>query len=196
VEDANQPMTRAERRRRTESRILAAARARFAEVGYDRTTIRAVAAAAKVDPALVMQYFGDKKGLFRRAVEVPPDEELPTDPAGLIELLLSIVGVKLGELPQTSLPLLRSTFTHPEATERMRAAMARQVEQASAAIPGEDAELRAALILAILFGVSTGRNLIGLGPLRDATPEQIMRLLRPCFEALTVQNPPEASDSE
>ncbi|MCO5968136.1 TetR/AcrR family transcriptional regulator [Actinoallomurus soli] len=191
MRDANQPMSRAERRRRTEGRILAAARARFAEVGYDRTTIRAVAAAAEVDPALVMQYFGDKKELFRRAVEVPPDEELPGDPAGLIDLLLSIVGVKLGELPQTSLPLLRSTFTHPEATERMRAAMTRQVEQASAAIPGEEAELRAALILAILFGVSTGRNLIELGPLRGATPEQITRLLRPCFEALTGQASPE-----
>ncbi|MCO5994403.1 TetR/AcrR family transcriptional regulator [Actinoallomurus rhizosphaericola] len=190
MRDANQPMSRAERRRRTEGRILAAARARFAEVGYDRTTIRAVAAAAEVDPALVMQYFGDKKELFRRAVEVPPDDELPGDPAGLIDLLLSIVGVKLGELPQTSLPLLRSTFTHPEATERMRAAMTRQVEQASAAIPGEEAELRAALILAILFGVSTGRNLIELGPLRDATPEQITRLLRPCFEALTGQVSP------
>ncbi|GAB3960524.1 TetR family transcriptional regulator [Actinoallomurus acanthiterrae] len=185
MEDASQPMTRAERRRRTEARILAAARERFAEVGYDRTTIRAVAAAAGVDPALVMQYFGDKKELFRRAVEVPPDEELPGDPAKLTELLLSIVGVKLGELPQTSLPLLRSTFTHPEATERMRDAMTRQVEQASAAMPGEEAELRAALILAILFGVSTGRNLIGLGPLRDASSEQITRLLRPCFEALT-----------
>ncbi|WP_433176944.1 TetR family transcriptional regulator [Actinoallomurus sp. CA-150999] len=185
MEDANQPMTRAERRRRTEARILAAARERFAEVGYDRTTIRAVAGAAGVDPALVMQYFGDKKELFRRAVEVPPDEELPDDPAQLTELLLSIVGVKLSELPQTSLPLLRSTFTHPEATERMRDAMTRQVEQASAVLPGEEAELRSALILAILFGVSTGRNLIGLAPLRDATPEQITRLLRPCIEALT-----------
>jgi Tetracyclin repressor-like, C-terminal domain len=68
--------------------------------------------------------------------------------------------------------------------------MAGQVEQASAAIGGEEAELRAALILAILFGVSTGRNLIGLDALRDATPEQITRLLRPCFEALTGQAPP------
>ena len=93
--------------------------------------------------------------------------------------------MKLGELPQASLPLLRSTFTHPEATERMRAAMTGQMEQAAAVIPGEDADLRAALILAILFGVSAGRNLIELGPLRDTSPEQITELLRPCFEVLT-----------
>jgi hypothetical protein len=49
----------------------------------------------------------------------------------------------------------------------------------------EDADLRAALVLAILFGVSAGRNLIELGPLRDASPEQITELLRPCFEVLT-----------
>lgn len=185
VADPKRPMSRAERRRRTEARILTAARERFAEVGYDRTTIRAVAAAARVDPALVMQYFGDKKGLFRRAVEVPSDAELPDDPTELTELLLSIVGVKFGQVSETALPLLRSTFTHPEATERMRDAMTRQVARVSAVISEEDAELRAALILAMLFGVSAGRNLIELEPLRSASSERITRLLRPCIEALT-----------
>lgn len=177
--------SRTERRRQTEARILAAAREKFAEVGYDRTTIRAVAAAASVDPALVMQYFGSKDELFRQAIHVPPDEALPADPTKLTELLLSVAGIKLGEPAQSSLPLLRSMLTHPEATERLRAAQARQVEQAGAAIGAEDAELRAALLVAILFGVSVERNLIGLEPLRGATPDQITSLLRPCFQALT-----------
>ena len=51
-------VTRAEQRRRTEARILTAARQMFADVGYDRTTIRAVAAAVGVDAGLVMHYFG------------------------------------------------------------------------------------------------------------------------------------------
>src|SRR5262245_52922751 len=59
--------SRADQRRETEARILAAARARFAESGYERTTIRSVAAAAGVDPGLVMHYFGSKAGLFSRA---------------------------------------------------------------------------------------------------------------------------------
>lgn len=176
---------RAERRRQTEARILAAARRTFAEVGYDRTTIRRVAAAAQVDPALVMQYFGSKEALFRQAVHVPADEALPTDAEKLTELLLAIVGVKLGEPTTASLPLLRSMFTHPEATAQMRASLTRQLEQFASARPGDDAELRAALIVAILLGVTITRNLVELDPLSHATPEQITTLLRPCLQTLT-----------
>ncbi|NUR95130.1 MAG: helix-turn-helix transcriptional regulator, partial [Kribbellaceae bacterium] len=50
--------SRAQQRIETQDRILAAARQLFAEAGYDRTTIRAVATAAQVDPGLVMHYFG------------------------------------------------------------------------------------------------------------------------------------------
>lgn len=71
--------TRAQQRRRTEERILAAARQIFAELGYDRTTIRAVALAAGVDAGLVMHYFGSKDLLFAQAAEVPADE-LPAGP--------------------------------------------------------------------------------------------------------------------
>ena len=51
--------------------ILAAARRYFAAVGYDRATIRAIARAAKVDPALVLHYFGTKETLFSEALVTP-----------------------------------------------------------------------------------------------------------------------------
>ncbi|HMG62097.1 MAG TPA: helix-turn-helix domain-containing protein, partial [Streptosporangiaceae bacterium] len=54
------PGSRAEQRRRTEARILAAAAAVFVADGYERATIRAVASAAGVDAGLVMHYFGSK----------------------------------------------------------------------------------------------------------------------------------------
>jgi AcrR family transcriptional regulator len=59
--------------------VLAAARAAFAERGYDGATIRGVATAAGVDPARVHHYFGNKDKLFLAAVEAPadPDELLP-----------------------------------------------------------------------------------------------------------------------
>lgn len=176
--------TRAERRQATQARILAAARENFAELGYDRTTIRSVAAAAQVDPALVMQYFGSKDALFRQAVHVPADEQLPDDPAMLTELLLSVLGVKAGEASPMQLPLLRSMFTHPEATTEVRATLARHVAQFAAARPSDDAELRAALLVAILLGVTVTRNMIELGPLTDASPEQITEVLRPLFQKL------------
>ncbi|QYJ03759.1 TetR family transcriptional regulator [Nocardioides panacisoli] len=57
----------------TRAAILAAARERFAEVGYAGTTIRAVAAAAGVDGALVHHYYGSKDDLFLAALELPVD---------------------------------------------------------------------------------------------------------------------------
>jgi AcrR family transcriptional regulator len=70
-----QPTTRDERRKRTEAAILEAARALFAETGYERATIRAVAGAAGVDPALVMQHFGSKEGLFAAAARWSDDAQ-------------------------------------------------------------------------------------------------------------------------
>src|SRR3954467_7363828 len=67
MDEPTPPRSRADQRRGTEARILAAARDRFAESGYQRTTIRSVAALAGVDPGLVMHYFGSKAGLFSRA---------------------------------------------------------------------------------------------------------------------------------
>jgi AcrR family transcriptional regulator len=54
----------------TREAILVAARARFAEVGYDRATIRAIAVQAGVDPALVIRFFGSKQHLFLDAIEM------------------------------------------------------------------------------------------------------------------------------
>src|ERR1044071_3794931 len=52
---------------RTRAAILKAAQELFAELGYERTTVRDVAARASIDPAMVMRYFGSKEGLFARA---------------------------------------------------------------------------------------------------------------------------------
>src|SRR3954470_13687983 len=109
------------RRRRTEERILAAAREAFAERGFERTTIRIVAAAAEVDPALVMQYFGSKRELFERAVQMPSIPPLGGDLAESIEELLARIGMKIGPIPQASLAVMRSMLTHPEAAQGARA---------------------------------------------------------------------------
>ena len=181
-------LTRAQRRRRTEDRILVAARDLFVRLGYERTTIRAIAAAAEVDPSLVMQYFGSKDRLFRQAASLPQDKDLTGDPEGLTEHLMTMLGLKLGGLPQASLTALRSALTHPEAAERVRQVQAHHVSQIGAGMAGmagEDAELRAALIVAIMLGVTIERHLIELGPLRDASYDEITELLRPCLETLT-----------
>ena len=54
----------------TRAAILAAARERFAADGYERATIRAIAADAKIDPSMVMRYYGNKEKLFAAAADV------------------------------------------------------------------------------------------------------------------------------
>src|SRR5213592_3788115 len=53
----------------TRAAILDAARERFAKDGYERATIRAIAADAGIDPAMVMRYYGSKEKLFAAAAE-------------------------------------------------------------------------------------------------------------------------------
>jgi AcrR family transcriptional regulator len=77
--------SRAAQRQRSEARILAVACRMFTEVGYDRTSFRAIAAEAGVDPRLVLHYFGSKAELFRRVAAVnagPPDPPGRSDSSG------------------------------------------------------------------------------------------------------------------
>jgi len=185
------PPTRAERRRATEARVLDGARRLFAERGFERTTIRAVAAAAQVDPALVMQYFGSKRDLFARAVQAPP----PIPPASpghesgtdaLVDQLLTTLDIKLGGLPDGTVATLRSMLTDPDAAEHARQAMGRQIASIGAALPSpDDVELRAALVVTAMVGVTIGHQLLALPALRDAPAERIAALLRPALKSLT-----------
>ncbi|MEO3875336.1 TetR family transcriptional regulator [Nonomuraea sp. B12E4] len=183
-------LPRAERRRRTEGRILDAARALFAEVGYERATVRAIARAAGVDPALVMQYFGNKQALFQEAVRMTPVPEPGLGAEELVETLLGTLNLKMGELPQSTLAMMRSMLTHPEAATSAKETLDGQINRLAEAISGEDARLRAALVTMIMVGVTVGRQLLELDELRGASPEDIARLLRPSLRALTG---PEAS---
>jgi AcrR family transcriptional regulator len=83
----------------------------FAELGYDRTTIRAVASAAGVDAGLVMHYFGTKDELFSRAAKLPADE-LPSGTAEQVaDALLTSLATRLNSEPVASLVRCPQTFT-------------------------------------------------------------------------------------
>jgi AcrR family transcriptional regulator len=173
--------TRAEQRRQTEERILHEARRLFAELGFERTTIRAVAAAAGVDGGLVMHYFGSKQELFLRVTRVEADQLLGDDP---VEALLASLATRLTAEPTASLAVLRSMLTNDDAAATYRIAATAHLARLGAAIPTPDAALRASLLTAITHGVVIERYLLRLGPLSDAPAAEILALLRPVFEAL------------
>ncbi|MQY22720.1 TetR/AcrR family transcriptional regulator [Nocardia macrotermitis] len=180
--------SRAEQARRSEARILdAAARAFFAD-GYERTTIRGIASAAGVESGLVMHYFGSKQELFRRVLEAAPTPEIAAEPGQAAEQILANLADRLTDEPVESLSMFRSMLTNPEAADAVSAAMARYRTQIADAIPAEDADLRSALISAVILGVMVSRHLSKSDDLADAEPEHIIRLLRPCMVSLTADH--------
>ena len=139
----------------TRDAIGAAARACFAELGYDRATIRTIAAAAGVDPALVMHFFGSKQRLFVATIAVPFDvpEAVDALAAGDPET----VGARLAEFFLRSLEQpesrafflgrLRSAASEPEAACLVRDAITRELVGPLARRLGADRpDLRAGLV--------------------------------------------------
>jgi AcrR family transcriptional regulator len=183
------PSSRAEQRRRTETRILDAAGRIFAAAGYERTTIRAVASAAGVDAGLVMHYFGSKLELFRRVLDVAPVPEVSGPPEQATEQILAALADRLANEPVASLTMLRSMLTNPEAASVASVAIARYQAEIAQAIPADDASLRAAIISAIILGVMVSRHLIKSDELASADPAEVISLLRPCMTSLAAQPP-------
>jgi AcrR family transcriptional regulator len=184
------PGSRAEQRRRTEERILDAAAGFFAADGYERTTIRAVASAAGVDPALVMHYFGSKQELFRRVIEAAPVPDFDRTPGQAAEQILASLADRLASEPTASLTLLRSMLTSPEAASAASVAIARYQAQLTQAIPADDASMRAAVISAITLGIIVSRHLIKSDELATADPAEVISLLRPGMLSLAVPPQP------
>jgi AcrR family transcriptional regulator len=180
---------RDERRRRTERAILEAAREQFACSGYERATIRAVARAAGVDPALVMQHFGSKERLFAEAARWthgPVREPAPGDDvarAALEDMLARFEGDEADR--DAAIALVRSCLTHPEAARIMRdEVVCDRVAAVGSAIGGPDAELRAALIGACVIGLAMARHVLGVEPLASADRADVERLLEPALRSL------------
>ncbi|MFF0339897.1 TetR family transcriptional regulator [Kribbella sp. NPDC004875] len=178
--------TRLEQRQRTEARILTAARRLFGEHGFDRTTIRAIAAAAGSDPGLVMRYFGSKEKLFAQAAAVPADGPIEGSPDQIARQLTAALTEKLTDEPAAALAALRAMFSHPEAAEEVRTAMTAQQRQIAAQLPGEDAVVRSGVIGALTLGLVISRHLVKLDGL-DATPEELMAVAGPVIEDLVTQ---------
>jgi AcrR family transcriptional regulator len=183
------PNSRAEQRRRTEARILGTATQIFLAAGYERTTIRAVASAAGVDAGLVMHYFGSKQELFRRVIDAAPVPQVSGAPGQAAEQILATLSDRLANEPTASLTVWRSMLTNPEAASAASVAMARYQTQIAQAIPADDASLRAAIISAIILGVTVSRHLIKSDELATADPAQVIGLLRPCMVSLAAQSP-------
>ena len=132
-----------------------------------------------------MHYFGSKQGLFQRVTHARPVPELSGSAEQVTEQILARLAESLASEPVHSLALLRSMLTHPEAAQALREGAARFQAQISRPIPAEDADVRAALVGAVMLGVIVSRHLLNSDALTAASPQQVIDLLRPCLRSLT-----------
>jgi len=182
----------AKRSDRTKAAILRAAREKLAAEGYDRTTIRAVAAGAGIDPSMVMRYFGSKAQLFDAALDI--DLRLPdltaVPPEGLPRILVRHFLDRWESDPADDalLVLLRSAVTNEHAAARMREIFVAQVGPALAAALGRElAARRAGLVSAQLLGLALTRYLLRLPAVTVLTPDEIEDALTAAIRATLEQ---------
>jgi AcrR family transcriptional regulator len=177
--------TRPRRSDATRAAILDAARERFAADGYERATIRAIAADARIDPAMVMRYYGSKEKLFAAAAEfnlrLPDLTAIPRTRLGR-----TVVGIFLDrwEEDETLTALLRAAITNPAAAERMRGIFATQVGPAIARLgmPPAEARHRAGLVATQLLGLGLSRYVLRLPPVVAMSRAEVVAWLGPTVQ--------------
>lgn len=171
--------------------ILAAARRLFATEGAERTTIRAVAAEAGVDPMLVLHYFGSKDGLFTAAIEWPLDfseiDRLVIGPGidGVGERLLRFF-LSEWETEQTATPLMimfRRGLSRAEHGRLLAEFAEDQLIGRLAKLIGEpSARMRSSLVLGALAGLAIARYILRVEPLASASVEDIVASVGPTID--------------
>ncbi len=172
----------------TRGEILAAARKSFADKGFGRTTIRAVAGEAAVDPALVHHYFGSKDDLFLAALDLPADPRalLPTvfddGVSGAGERLLRLF-LSVWDDPHARLPLIalvRSSLAQEAPETLLQQVLLRLVlDPMRAALPAAEAEQRVQLVASQMVGLVVTRYLLALEPLASMPAEQVVAWVAP-----------------
>lgn|SRR5690348_1004225 len=173
----------------TRQEILGAARRLFAERGYAGTTVRAIAAEAGVNPALVHHFFRTKEQVFVAALD------FPLDPATVLATLRDGPPEQIGERAArfvlsvwrepdsraSLLAILRSAMTRDEAAAITREFLGSVVLVRVSAALGVD-PLRLIGGIGQAIGVMVLRYVVGVEPVASASEDEVVALLAPTFQ--------------
>jgi len=182
----------------TREEILRAARKLFAERGYEEATLRAIAAEAGVDAALVVHFFGSKAGLLEAAVEWPfdPEVEMPkllADGRRHVGRRLAELFVRTWEEEGTRNPILtliRAASTEPQAAALLSEFFRRRLYAPLLERLGVDrADLRAEFAVSQLVGLGMARYVLRFEPLASAEPDEIVDWIAPTLQRYLTGKP-------
>ena len=181
-------MTFTKRSEQSRTAILAAARRRFAADGFERTTIRGIAADAGIDPSMVIRYYGSKDGLFAAAADVelhlPDLATVPRDQLGETLVRHWVERWEGGSDDELLTVLLRSAVTNEIAGERLRTVFGAQVAMAVAAVVEDPAETpaRAGLVATQMLGLALCRHILRIPPVVALEPEALVAGVAPTVQ--------------
>ena len=174
----------------TKAEVLTAARTSFAEKGFRGTTIRAVAASAGVDPALVHHYFGTKDDLFLAALQMPVDPRelmapvVAQGPDGAGERLLRVF-LSVWDDPDTQVQLLavvRSVLDADGTTLLKDGFIPVVVGPVLAHLVKDRPEVRVPLVASQVVGLIVARYVIALPPMADMPAEDVVARMGPVLQ--------------
>lgn len=181
-------------------RIVEAAREHFMRDGYEKATVRRIAAEAGVDVAMVYYHFGNKEGLFNASVLDTPQHPLH-QLANLLDDGPGEIGARLvrdvvqrwdaGASFDLLLTVFRSADIHPLARKLLRDTLAGPVAQQVADQFGVDnAELRVELVTVHLVGLAFARYQLKIEPMASASIDDLVAWMGPTVQRyLTDPNP-------
>ena len=168
--------------------VLRAAKHRFAVEGYEKTTLRAIASDAHVDPSMVLYLFGSKAELFRESLRliIDPDVLVAAMAEGDDDIGTRMVRTYLGiwENPDTAtsmVAMLQSATSNSDAHDAFRGFMQSYVLTAVSGVlgGGEQARLRAMLAATNLVGTAILRYVMRVAPLATLPRDDVVKLVAP-----------------
>lgn len=184
----------------TREAILTAARGMFAERGFDKASIRAIATDAGVDPALVHHYFGTKDKLFLASMNAPIDPSVlipqalagPRDQAGvrMVRMVLTVWDSPAGT---TAVGLLRSAMSNDWTARLMREFVVTQVLRRAVtelSLDPAQAPLRTALVASQIAGLAVTRYILKVEPLASAPAEVLIAAIGPTVQRYLMDDLP------
>ncbi|MCB0912774.1 MAG: TetR family transcriptional regulator [Propionibacteriaceae bacterium] len=190
---AQRPRGRRPGRTDTKAAIQAAALALFSELGYEKVSLRAIARAADVDPALIHHYFENKADLFSRSVL-----DLPLDADAIVQQILDGPTEGVGERAVSAFldawdrpgagerftAMLRAAVSDPHARRPLSEFMSREVlVKVAEALGHTNARLRAQLAVSLLLGLALCRDILELPGLVKARNPVLVKSLGRAMQA-------------
>lgn len=173
----------------TRSALVDAARVVFAEQGYQGATVRAIAARAGVDAAMVNHWFGGKQGLFAATVEFPFDprdlvDRITTgDPNELAQRLIRTFVTMWDTFEGRFATLMLSVASQETAAKMMAEFFSGMVfERIAQTIGPDNVELRASLCATQVVGLGVMRYVLKLEPIASADVDSLVSMIAPTLQ--------------